>query len=192
MITLIILLFICLFIAYLIKNYRNKQWHKKPLDNFPFLYKGKIFWYSRSVATTALVLCKNTMDEWCVLANKRGSGAPDFKGYWNIVCGYLQFHMSGEENIVKEIWEETGLKLSPKDMNFFNVVTNPKENKQNVVIRYYSILNGVCDDYPLTNQNSEPNEVADIKWIPLSTINEYKWAFNHLNLIKEMSVKILK
>ena len=76
-------------------------------------------------------------------------------------------------------------------MNFYSLTTSPNENKQNVSIRYYTILDGNCDMYPLTDENSELNEVSDIKWIPISKIDNYEWAFNHLNLIKEMSSKII-
>lgn len=189
--SILIFLFV-FFIYYIIKTYKNKKWHKKPLRNFPFMYKGKIFWYSRSVATTGLVLCKDKENnEWCVLANQRGEGAPDYKGFWNIPCGYLEHGVSGEENIVKEILEETGVFIPSNKMIFHSLSTSPKENKQNVSIRYFTILNGNCDMYPLTDENSEPNEVIDIKWIPISKIDEYNWAFNHLNLIKEMSSQII-
>lgn len=186
------IIFCVIIIFYIFKNHKNKEWHKRPLQNFPFMYKGKIFWYSRSVATTGLVLCKNDKDEWCVLANQRGDGAPDYQGYWNIPCGYLEHGVSGEENIVKEIFEETGVFIPSNKMQFYSVITSPKENKQNVSIRYYTILNGNCNMYPLTDDNSEMNEVSDIQWIPLSEIDNYQWAFNHLPLIKEMASNIIK
>ena len=189
--TSILIFLICFIIYFIIKTRRNRKWHQKPLRNFPFIYKGKLFWYSRSVATTGLVLCKNPQDEWCVLANQRGDGAPDYKGFWNIPCGYLEHGVSGEENVVKEILEETGVFIPSNKMNFYSLTTSPNENKQNVSIRYYTILDGNCDMYPLTDENSELNEVSDIKWIPISKIDNYEWAFNHLNLIKEMSSKII-
>ena len=173
-------------IAYLIKRYFDKQWHKKPLQNFPFFYRGKLFWYSRSVATTLGVFAKNSNNEWHILANKRGKGTPDFQGYWNVICGYLEHNINGAENCQKEAYEETSVFVPINTIKFQSVNTNPSENRQNVSLRYISILPGICEDYPLSNENSEKNEVSDVRWIPITEIDNYEWAFNHDTLIKEM------
>ena len=183
----IFILFIILLLG--LEHYSNIKWQKQPLKNFPFRHKGKTFWYSRSVATTIGVFCKNANGEWCVLANKRGEGAPDFQGFWNIVCGYLEHDVTGEENCQKEVFEETGINIPISSIVFQGVNTNPSENRQNVSLRYIAILDDCCENYVLSDKNSEENEVSDIKWIPLSNIDKYSWAFNHNLLIKQMSQK---
>ena len=180
---LLLVLIVCLW-AY--KWYSDKQWQKKPLRNFPFFHRGKLFWYSRSVATTVGVFCKDSNGEWCVLANQRGQGAPDFKGFWNIICGYLEHDVTGEENCQKEIFEETGIFVPIELIKFRGVKTDPSENRQNVSLRYSVVLNGVCEDYDTSDANSEKDEVADIQWIPLSEISYYEWAFGHEELIGRM------
>lgn len=161
-------------------------WRKKPLHNFPFTYRGKEFWYSRSVATTCAVFAKNANDKWCVLANRRGEGTPDYQGYWNIVCGYLEHDVSGEENSQKEILEECGVFVPLDKIIFYGVSSSPSENKQNVSLRYVAMLDNKCEEYELSNEKSEENEVSDIKWIPIDEIEQYKWAFNHLDLLKNI------
>lgn len=168
------------------KTYSDFKWNLKPIDNFRFYYRGNEFWYSRAVATSPFVFCKNKEDKWCVLANKRGEGTLDYQGYWNVPCGYLAFGVDGEENCVKEIFEECGVSIEKEKLKLFSVNTNPSENKQNVSLRYIAMLDGTIDNFSLTNENSEKNEVSDIKWIPLDEIDNYQWAFNHLNIIKEI------
>lgn len=179
-------LFILVFIYFFWNAYQNKQWNSKPIDNFPFKYKGKTYWYSRSVATTLACFCKNTKGEICVLANKRGIGTPDYQGYWNLISGYLQFHLTGQENCVKELKEETGVDIDADSILFHSVNTSPLLNKQNVSLLYYTILNGVIDDYVTSSSFSEKNEVEEIEWIPITNINKYKWAFNHNDTISKI------
>ena len=188
----LILLLVLIACVCIYKWYSDKQWQKKPLRNFPFFHRGKLFWYSRSVATTIGVFCKNKKEEWCVLANQRGKGAPDFQGFWNMICGYLEHDVTGEENCQKEVFEETGVFVPINRINFFNVNTQPTENKQNVTLRYIAVLHDKCEDIELSDENSEKNEVSDIKWIPIKEIENYQWAFGHKDLIEEMFNKINK
>ena len=184
MILILLLVLIACLLFY--KWYSDREWRKKPLRNFPFFHRGKLFWYSRSVATTIGVFCKNSNNEWCVLANQRGKGAPDFQGLWNITCGYLEHDVTGEENCQKEIYEETGVFVPVELIKFRGVKTDPSENRQNVSLRYSAFLSGVCEDYETTDAHSEKDEVADIRWIPLSEVDEYSWAFGHEELIGKM------
>ena len=53
----------------------------------------------------------------------------------------------------------------------------PVNGKQDVSVRFAAVLDGTIDGYPVSNANCEPGEVADIKWIPLSKVKGYKWAY---------------
>ena len=53
----------------------------------------------------------------------------------------------------------------------------PVNGKQDVSVRFAAVLDGTIDRYPVSNANCEPGEVADIKWIPLSKVKGYKWAY---------------
>lgn len=190
--TAIFLMFVIGLVLIIHKHEMDKKWlkeYKKKPYNFPIKYRGGVFWVSRSVATTLLPFCKDKDGEWCVLANKRGKGCPDYQGYWNVICGYLE-GLTGEQNSQKELYEECGIEVDETKIKFVGLTTSPKENKQNVSIRYYTILDGVTDDYKLTSEHSEKDEVEDIKFIKLSEIDNYTWAFNHLNLIKSVSKNI--
>ena len=188
----ILIFLVFLFIGIgIFETIRNYKWNLKPLNNFPFMYRGKEYWYSRSVATSPFVFCKNEDGEYCVLANKRGVGTPDFQGYWNVPTGYIIFGIDGEDNCIKETFEETGVVIPKEKLKLIGVSTDPNDNKQNIGLRYYAILDEPINQYVLSDSNSEKNEVSDIKWIPLSKINEYEWAFNHDLIIKKIQETIL-
>lgn len=51
-------------------------------------HAGETLWSGRYCAVAAFVFCK-IHGVWHVLANQRGEGTPDFQGYWNCPCGYL-------------------------------------------------------------------------------------------------------
>jgi 8-oxo-dGTP pyrophosphatase MutT (NUDIX family) len=168
--------------------YENKQWAKKPLKNFEFVWKGQKYWYSRACAVSLFVFCKNKSDEWCVLANKRGKNTPDFKGFWNCICGYLDFHEDSIQAAQRECKEETNIFISSNNIEIYGVNSNPADNKQNVTIRHCAVITDrTTDAYQTSNKNSDKGEVDDIKWIPLSKVDEYEWAFNHRELIKEIA-----
>ena len=172
--------------------YCNFYWKNHKIDNFPFIHKGKMFWYSRSCATTLFVFCKDKDGVLHVLANKRGKGVPDFKGYWNAPCGYLQFDVSGEENAQAEVWEETGIFVPQSHINFWKVVSHPSQNKQNVSLKYWAMLDGICESYTFSTENMEDQEVEEIAWVPVSDIRHLSWAFGHETDINELVEVVTK
>lgn len=182
----LILILIIVFGFFYRRHISNVKWRQKPLQNFPFVYRGKELWYSRSVAVIHFTFAKNMASNWCILANKRGSGTPDYQGYWNCPCGYLDFNETGEEAAQRETFEETNLYVKKNNIKFCGIDTSPKSNRQNVSIRYCSILDENCESFILNDDSSEKNEVDEIKWIELSKIDEYNWAFNHCQLIKDV------
>ena len=180
---------IILIVGSLISDY---FWRKKKLQNFPIKYRGKIFWFSRSVAVVLFTFCKNAEGKLCVLANRRGNGTPDFQGYWNAPCGYLDFDESGEEACQRETYEETGVFVNTSNIIFNNANSDPKDsNRQNVTLRYMASINDkLTSDFKFDTSHSEQNEVSDVKWIPIDELENYKWAFGHKELIMEASNKL--
>lgn len=143
-------------------------------------------WFSRSVAVATAVLIKDS-GEWYVLANERGSGTPDYQGYWNLPCGYLDYNETAEQAAMREVYEETGIKCQ----NIKNVghSTSPNENRQNVCFFFISFLSGSIDDYHFSKENMEEGEVGGIKWVPVSDADSVKWAFDHDVLIQKILSK---
>ena len=160
------------------------------MKNFPIIDKetGREYWISRSVAVVIFVYAYDAFGREYILAVQRGTGTPDpeYVGKWCLPCGYLDFDETVEEAAVREIFEETGLRLKPDWMDFLNINSDPKSDKrQNVTIRYEYVCDLYVDDleHVLSSKNSEKNEVSGIKFIPTDDIDSYEWAFNHKELI---------
>lgn len=160
----------------------GKEWAKKG-GNFPIERNGKVFYVSRSVAVSLYCYCQNESGEWCVLANQRGNGAPNNVGLWNVPCGFLDYHESAEEGAARECKEECGVSVPLERIKMQGVNSGNLHGAQNVSIRFAATLEGTTNDYPLSAQYSEPGEVSDIKWIPLSEVSKYKWAYGQENKV---------
>ena len=159
-------------------------------------HAGQTLWSGRYCAVCAIVFCKTFLDKyggkegkWCVLANKRGSGTPDFQGLWNMPCGFIEKGESGEQAAARETEEETGLFIYPSDFSFWSVETDPNiSNNGNITLRYITkfkreTLPALKNPVELEILGGEKNEVEVSKWIPLDEVENYQWAFHHKELI---------
>ena len=161
------------------------------MKNFPIKDEktGKEYWISRAVAVVTFVF--TVIDnKLCILANKRGKGTPDYQGYWNCPCGYLDFDETLQQAAAREVFEETGISIYYPDLKFINCNDDVNEGKQNVTFRFGIVL----EDYipkilEVSERGGEDNEVSEIKWIPVKEISKYKWAFNHEQIIWNILVK---
>jgi 8-oxo-dGTP diphosphatase len=140
-------------------------------------------WFSRSAAVATAVLL-NDNGRWYVLANQRGSGTPDYQGYWNLPCGYLDYNEDAAGAAMREVYEETGIKLT--NVKEFGHSTSPKENRQNICFFFVSVLNGSISQYNFSTDNMEEDEVSGIQWLPLDKCDTLQWAFDHDELMKKV------
>ena len=181
------------FIEYLKKKITKKNYNTGfSTVNQPCFDKNGNFlgWFSRSMATAIFVYCKDKDNNLYILASERGKGAADFKGYWNCPCGYLEFGMTLLENAITECLQETGILVSADEVEFMDFNDSITSNHQNVTFFYRLVVkNKTIDDFNFSHKYMEKNEVGEIKWIPLSEIDNYQWAFGHDNLIKNFFPK---
>ena len=151
-------------------------------------YGNFIGWFSRSMATSLFIFCKDKNGITHVLASERGKGAPDFQGYWNCTCGYLDFNETTKQGALRELREETGVVLSEDDIHFMGYEDSPTANHQNVTFRFGSyIAEKTIDDFTFSKKENEKDEVGNIMWIPLNEIDKYQWAFVHKSRIVEIA-----
>lgn len=123
--------------------------------------------------------------KYSVLAEKRGKGTPDFQGYWCCPCGFLEGDENSREGIKRETREECGVSVPYHKIKVVDVETEPEEcNNGNVTIRHTAFLGKKKNDDWLELIGGEKDEVEEIKWIPISEIQNYLWAFNHESIIK--------
>lgn len=126
--------------------------------------------------------------KYSVLANVRGPGCPDFCGFWNCPCGYLERDEDGEEGIRRELREETGVFISPGILKFTEAQTDPwTSNNGNVTLRYVVRNLGFhkSTNFKFSQNGGEEGEVSKVAWIPVSDVNSYNWAFGHGELIRK-------
>jgi hypothetical protein len=71
--------------------------------------------------------------------------------------------------------------LSPWYVN-----THPGENRQNISLRYGCVIKPIGNILPeLSDKNSEPEEVQELKWVNINDLDDYDFAFNHDKVIKQ-------
>lgn len=157
----------------------------RKLKNFPITVDGETYWVSRSCCVAGFIYCKDSDGDVCVLANKRGPGAPNCVGLWNVPCGFIDYNEGGSAAVAREVFEETGLQLNEREF-YLRAVEFSSNGNQNISIHY------TCDmtDAPfstgifgLTNEFNEPGETSEIAWIKIGDLNKYEWAFGHKDLI---------
>lgn len=151
---------------------------------------GQKYWISRSCAVAAFIFVYDKdKNDYFVLANKRGSGTPNFQGYWNCPCGYIDFDEDAPAAAKREVFEETGYVIDKNKLVMVGVNSDPNQVNQNITIRYYALL----DDYPVCKPSigGEKDEVDDVKWISINQIINYEWAFEHKEIIKYIYLNII-
>jgi ADP-ribose pyrophosphatase YjhB (NUDIX family) len=157
------------------------------MKNFPIEHNNKTYWIARNNVVVCFVFTVIN-DKWHILANKRGSSSGECVNMWNVPCGYVDFDETFEQAAIREVYEETGVKINYARFINFNDV--PDNDKQDIGFRYYSII-PTAQMLELSSDSEsrggEKDEVRDVKWIPISEINNYQWAFNHLELIRFVS-----
>ncbi len=151
--------------------------------------KTKNIWISRSVAVATFTFGYDEEGELYVLASQRGNGTPDKEliGSWNCQCGYLDYDEDTLTAAKRETFEETGVDLNKAELSFWKFIDNPnKDERQNIVFRYVALFkNNLINDISFSTENMEKDEVSDIQWINVDSVNKYRWAFNHNEIITE-------
>ena len=163
------------------------------MKNFPVIDKatGREHWISRSIAAVVCIIAKDKSGDEYVLAVQRGKGTPDpeYVGKYCMPCGYLDYDETVTQAAQREVKEETGLTFPVTDFKLVTINDNPFDDKrQNVTFRYLVKSDILVNELELmfTTKNSEKDEVSGIRFIKLSNIELYEWAFNHETLIKEI------
>lgn len=169
-------------------NFKNRPSEKVVLQD------GRTVYLSRSVAVVGTV-CLFKDGTPYFLIGKRGKGSADFQGLYNLVCGYLDFDEDSPEAFIRETYEETGVNILELKKScdiihdytkeVWDVKSEPNENRQNISLHHGLV--GVVDKLPIPNISNEveQDEVEEVLWVRYDEINNYEFAFNHLERIEK-------
>lgn len=168
--------------------------------NFPIKRNGKIYYVSKSATASLAAFCMDKKKGvWCVLANKRGPGAGSNQGLWNLPCGFVERNESAEAGARRETEEETGVKI-PANVPLRTLGARSNNNSDRISFAFTCVLPGSIEDYPLSAENSEPGEVADIRWIPILTpggnvietfSKSYRWDRNPSDILMRAQTALM-
>lgn len=152
-------------------------------------------WNSRSVAIEAYIFAgSNYVNNGMlnVLTIKRSETIRDEPNKWAIPSGYLDWHETGYESMIRELYEETSFFLPDYEKfiifnNYeqpFYIDTRITNNRQNVVHRYVVLLEFFdMIDLPKHIEEYKCDETDIVKWMGCSEFtrkdSQLVWAFNH-------------
>lgn len=155
------------------------------MQNFSVTIDKKQFWISRSMAVAGFIFSLKD-NKLVVLANLRGRGCPNYQGYWNCPCGYLDFDETLKQACSREVFEETNLIVNPENLNIYKIDDDPNSLSQNVTVSFWTFSQTLYKEQTIFAKGFESNEVESVAWIGMDELDSYKWAFNHKNIIESI------
>lgn len=151
---------------------------------------GTKHWISRSSAVCAIIVGVKELSDVDmpknehILAVKRGKGSSTFPGLWCCPCGYLDRGERIVEACARELKEETNLDIPIENLRLIDIEDDPKAFNENITFRFFSMI--PYDSEFSIGTTGEKDEIEEVKWIPFEDIDEYEWAFNHNNYLKNL------
>lgn len=147
------------------------------MKNFPFEYKGRTLWYSRSIVSSSYVYCR-CGQTWYILAAQRGPATTSGMK-WNVPGGFLDHDETTQHAGMREVWEETGVLLPVNDFRLARIHSIPRGKLQHVVFSYVYNIGAVKELPEVTMEHNEPGENYVVRWIPLNKTCECDWILDH-------------
>lgn len=115
----------------------------------------------RTKDKASVVIVVNEQGKMLVL--RRGETAGTFPGYWNFPGGAVEEGETIEAAGVRELEEESGIKVSEKDLVYFQVNTLPK------IMVHFFMTNKYEGEVSLNWEST------DYKWVSLEGLKELKF-----------------
>jgi ADP-ribose pyrophosphatase YjhB (NUDIX family) len=108
------------------------------------------------------------------------AGQP-LKGYWSLPGGLLETGETLEEGVVREVFEETGLRVEP--VEFFGLFQRILRDERGRAEYHYLLADFVCK---IVGGKLRPgDDVSRVEWAPRARLKEYNLTEGTLNVIEE-------
>lgn len=148
------------------------------MGNFPVIHNGNTYFVSRSMVVMAYVFT-TINKQLCLLITKNGKGVPMYNK-WTLPNNYLEYDETTNESISRVVFEKTGIKISPESFVLYAVGSEIDNPRQDVFVIYSTYLSEYNNDLTTTTKNAGADEVADVKWVPISELKKYDWTSSKL------------
>lgn len=160
---------------------------------------GRQIWVSRSVAVVSMVLARYKTQDYVIGVHRHPKASVPNK--WCLPCGFLDWDETAGEAAIRETWEEAGLDLRVVrdehkllyggifDNQPWTVSSETDIGNQNVIFHFASFFQ--LDAHPIEAlpqlhlDNTEPDELQAVRWIPVESAIELPMAFNHNWRVKQ-------
>lgn len=131
---------------------------------------GREQWISRSAVVIPIVFkLDEESGDIFTLVEKRGP-AVSHPGEWCCPCGYLDWDEDLKDACRREVKEETGLDLDPKNILFVEVDGNPKNSRQNIDL-WYMCWTEKGKDFDKSKIETN-DEILDVRWLKVAKVKK--------------------
>lgn len=144
--------------------------------------------YPRPAVTATVMLVYDGGDEIEFLLGKRSDDADAYPGALCLPGGFLDAKtdsFAGEtvkQAAVREVLEETGLKIKESGLNLFSEYSNPTIDPRCHVVNLCFLYFVDADQYKSVKAG---DDLAELSWHPIEDYEEFKYGFNHKEIIKD-------
>jgi len=105
------------------------------------------------------------------IIQKRSSNKDSYPGLWDVsVAGHISSGEKPTEAVLREAAEEIGVKLKEEDLEFIGINHKQKIHGPKFIDHEFQYIYRCAFDKPLKNLKLQTSEVAQVAWIPLSTL----------------------
>ncbi|HZB26940.1 MAG TPA: NUDIX hydrolase [Gemmatimonadales bacterium] len=123
-----------------------------------------------------------------LLLVRKADTDPHYPGYWDFPGGGMIAGENVDEHIVREVWEETGISITPgKPFHIWQwEMPWPASSESSRI--YVVAVARHCrpDSFEATTCHQMPSDhLADVQWVPLSDLDSYKIIPNHKPAFEE-------
>lgn len=138
-------------------------------------------------ATATILVVKKRETGYYGLFGIRSANAETFPAYYCVPGGFMNVGKETiEQTAIRELFEETNVKVEEQDLNLFHVSSNPNTDPRAHVVNvcFYVVVDHTPETIP-------GDDLIETCWFNLESIMASNIAFDHFDVAKK-ALEILK